>query len=377
MPIVLIIRHFKGLWMRNYLLEGEERESGVPLRISYFGRDVRILNYWGSTLFRHGYTQRNGSLYSLRRMCRYPRNNSNSCDMMIAELNPLTRHLCNHSSGFLLPRWLQTELNVKSSLDALTRNDTQRNIEKYGFYLEERVSETDLRFFFDNMFKPYIESRHTKSTVMVDYSYFRKKFHRNESRLFFLMKDDLPVLGSFNERKNGIIKLSGLGVLNGSHDFLRMGGIRILYYFMFKLYDGRNIERINFGGTSPLISDGLTHFKHSMRGFPTRSNQFKDGAMWIVPQNNSSALKEVLKSNPFVYRIRKKLYRAIFVDDNDFHHRKEFIKYLKKNTLRKLSGTRVFCWNSKAKFSNWIAEEELTDHKVIEIGNFNDMKILS
>jgi hypothetical protein len=209
---------------------------------------------------------------------------------------------------------------------------------------------------------------------MTDYSYFLKRFRKNDSRLFFLMKDNEPVSGSFNERRNGMIKFSGLGILDGRREILSMGAIRVLYFFMLAHYNKENIKLINFGGTSPLLSDGLTQFKLSMRAFPNKKKLFGEKSLLLVPVNRTPALEAVLKSNPFIFITQKDLYRAVFVDSKNTNSKHEFMKFIKRTRYKKIAGTKIFCLNGTTeKISQWIVEEDLPDHEISEFelsGNY-------
>jgi hypothetical protein len=186
------------------------------------------------------------------------------------------------------------------------------------------------------------------------------------------MHGHTPVAASFNERKNGMIKFSGVGVLDASLEYFKMGCIRVLYYFMMDQYDKEQIDTVHFGGTSAILSDGLTQFKNTLRAFPAPDDHFKDGTIWLVPLTRTVALKKVLGSNPFILVNKGQCYRAVFMASTDFQKKKQFLSFMKRYRLRKLAGTKIFCWDDPAKFQNWIEEENLDDYQLIPIGEAMD-----
>lgn len=262
MPIVNFIRDLQTFYLHFYLIEGEEKESGTPLKIAYLGEDPRIQNYWTTRLFRENPVINKKSRIVVWKIDSHYKQKTNGIDLIIVEITRITKPFVNPGRGFILPRWFDTLIDVKDSFDSVNkRNDIPKQIKKFGFTFEERFSDDDLKYFYERMYKPYTLDRHKKSSVRIDFSYFLKRFRKNDSRLFFLLKDNEPVSGSFNERRNGMIKFSGLGILDGRREILSMGAIRVLYYFMLEHYNKQNIRLINFGGTSPFLSDGLTQFK--------------------------------------------------------------------------------------------------------------------
>jgi hypothetical protein len=367
LPLVHIVERLQALTLQVNFIEGKERESGAFLRIAYFGNDTRILSYFAGILFREVSAITGVSWINVWKIDSFTRNNIHKTDLNIVETTSLTRSFINSGKGFFIPRWLDTLIDVENSLQAIMKNDTQKQINKYGFSCEERFSDDDLKFFYERMFLPYINSRHKKSSVRADFSYFLKRFRKTDSRLFFLMKDKVPVAASFNERIDGLIKFSGLGILDGKREILNMGAIRALYYYMLTYYKKTNIDIINFGGTSPLLSDGLTQFKLSMRAFPNKKKLFGDKSLLLVPVKRTPALEAVLKSNPFIFIAQKDFYRAVFVDPTKLDSKHDFMKIIKKTRYKKIAGTKIFCLNGNTqKISQWIQEEYLPDHEITE-----------
>lgn len=366
MPVVYFIRNLQAFSLQIYLIEGEERESGNYMKIGYFGLDSRIQNYWTRTLFRGKPVIEKASKIFVWAIYNYVYRDTNKLDLIIVEITRLTRPFVNSGKGFVLPRWFELLIDVENSLHAIEKNDTQKQINKYGFTCEERFLHDDLKFFYERMYKPYILSRHTDSSVIADFSFFPKRFRKKDSRLFFLIKDKDPVAGSFNFRENGVIRFSVLGILDGQREILKMGAIRAIYYFMLSYYKQKNVGIINFEGTSPLLYDGLTQFKLSMRAFPNRNKLFGEKTLWLVPANETTALRAVLKSNPFIFIAQKKIYRALFIDSSEFNYKHEFMTLIKRTRYKKIDGTKIFCWNGTSKISQWISDEALPDHEVIE-----------
>lgn len=290
-PFVYFFRHLHTFYLHTYFIEGLERESGTPLKVAYFGRDEKVRKYWESMLFKEPGDTVPGSTMPLWKIGRFGKKNRDCHDLMFVETTSLTRLFIGRKKGYLLPRWFDTLLDVDNALDAISRNDTQKKINVHSLSCEVKTTEGDLYFFYNRMFKPYITVRHKDKAVMVDYGYFLKRFNKKNSVLFFLLKDNKPIAASFNEKKNGMIKFSGLGILDGDREILRLGAIRALYYFMLSYYQKNNVKKINFGGTSPLLSDGLTQFKVALRAFPNTKKLLGEKSIWMIPLVDSDAAR--------------------------------------------------------------------------------------
>lgn len=366
LPSVYFIRHLQTFILYKYLIEGKERESGNYLKIAFFGKDPKIMNYWAEFLFREKPIISQISKNAVWNIFKKTNLNSVKADLIIVEITKLTRPFVN-SGGFILPRWFNTLIDVGDSLAAIERSNDHKRINKFGFTCQERFSVEDLKFFYERMFIPYISTRHTESSVIVDFSYFLKRLRKKDSRLFFLLKDNEPVAASFNERKNGMIKFSGLGVLDAKREILTMGAIRALYYFMLLQYKKENVQTINFGGTSPLLSDGLTRFKSSLHAFPNRNNFFGEKSLWVFPVYKPNSIHAVLTSNPFVYISGKEINRAVFLDPAELKDKNDFMHIIKNIRYEKTDSTKIFCLNSTNEITQWIKEESLTNHSAVKV----------
>ena len=160
------------------------------------------------------------------------------------------------------------------------------------------------------------------------------------------------------------MKFAGLGVLDGNQELLRMGAIRALYHFMLTYYKKHGIRVINFGGTSPLLSDGLTKFKISLRAYPDLNHPLGEKSFWLIPSGKSDMLKSLLESNPFIYFSNKKIFRALFIEASDFKEKHQFLKFLKRTNCIGYSGTEIYCWDETESISKWIQEEGLVNCEV-------------
>jgi hypothetical protein len=365
MPLVYLFRHLNSLWVKEFMVEGKLQGSESVLRLGYFGNDKRIFCYYVNNLFSEAYRIEEKQKVPVWKISSALARNNGSCELALTEVTRISRRLVMNGTGFILPRWVDTLLKVEYSLDAVDNRKVRKNIGKHCFTFRESRSEEDLQFFYERMFKPYILGRHKDASVMVDFSYFRKRMRKKHSKLFFLMQGDEPMVASFNEKKNGRMKFSGLGVLDGRRDIIQMDAIRALYYFMLKHYRDQGIEVINYGGTSPLLSDGLTKFKRSLRALPTDRNPYGEKSLWLLPVKPSEGANSYLHLHPFLYLDHGRFYRALFPSQDVTADKKEFLTWLKHAQFLGIEGTRIYCRDHTETIRQWISEESLEGYEVL------------
>lgn len=364
MPLVYLVRHIADLWLYEFVITGRMQESQSEIRLGYFGNDERIMCYWLSMIYSETIKVEKLSKVAIWRIPKKLQENPHSHEIGLVQVTGISRRFNVAKKGFVLPRWVETMLKVDKSLESLSDKKYLKNIEKHGFTFRESTSMEDLQFFYERMFRPFILSRHKDASVMVEFSYFKKRMKKKDSRLFILMKENEPLVACFNERINGRIKFAGIGVIDGRKDIIQMGSIRAIYYFMLKFYHEKGEDLIDYGGTSPLLSDGLTRFKRSMQAIPADKNPYGEKSLVLIPLKISDAVGEFLESNPFLFLDRGKFYRALFPDTVASSTKENFISWLKHRQFGGVSGNRIYCRTQAEQLYRWIAEESLSGYEV-------------
>jgi hypothetical protein len=148
--------------------------------------------------------------------------------------------------------------------------------------------------------------------------------------------------------------MHAVGVLNGSDDIMRMGVIGALYYFALTDHRKNNIKRVNIGGTSPLLKDGITMFKLSLGAKVSEIQHQNSIRLKLLPLGNSPAVKDFLTSNSFTYIENEYVYCAIFKDETKEESEIKFQKLYNQTNAMSVKQTRVFCFNTHNKLSEYI-----------------------
>lgn len=364
MPFVYLIRHLKDLRLHEYVIEGCLKEGDGTLRLGFFGNDERIMCYWLNTLYGEATRVEKKPRVAVWNIPSRLRNNPHGHEIGLVEVSGISRQFPVAGKGFVLPRWLETKLKVDESLDALSNKQNLRNIRKHQFTCRYSTSMEDLQFFYERMFRPYISDRHKDASVIADFSFFKKRMKKKGSGLFVLMENQEPVAACFNERINGRMKFSGIGILDGRRDIIQKGAMRAIYYFMLRHYKEAGEEWIDYGGTSPLLSDGLTKFKRSMKAVPKSRHPYGEKSLVLIPVRMSGAVSEFLGSNPFLFLDRGRFYRALFPDPSTASNKENFLKWLQHLQFPGVSGNRIYCRSHAEMFHSWISEESLSGYEI-------------
>jgi hypothetical protein len=365
MFFVNTVRKFKYCLLPVYLCKGQEKEGQKQLNILYIGWDNRIYFHFMERLLGEAPLILKKGKIPVWKVYKYLTRNKESYDSAVIEMNSLTRIFARRGIGFLLPRWFEMELDSKIAIKKEQEKDIKRRIRKNSLTFKKNFPKKDIKFFHERMFIPFISKRHGESAVICDYEYFLNKFRKKRSMLNFILKDDIPVAGSLTEFVGGKLRLTGLGIIDGREDVMRMGVIGAVYYFELQNAVESGMPSINVGGTSPFLTDGLTKFKLSLGAQAADIKYFIDLNLWFILLKDSELLRNRLKANPFIQRVKNNLFRVIFVDPLEYEYKEEFIRLLRRTECINLKGTKIFCFSDPDKITGWINEEGFRNFQIL------------
>jgi hypothetical protein len=366
MYFVNLIRKLRYYILPLYLYHGSEKTSGGPLKIAYMAWDGTLPYYWMHRFLKENYKFQKKKMIPVWKLNKYLNKNEDSCDLAIIETNHYTRKFAKPDMGFLIPRWFQMQLDTnESSINRMRKLGIIRRMKKYTLTFEQKHKAEDFKFFYQRMYTPYTSGRHKSSAIIIDYKYFIKKSREKGSRLGFVYSGGKPVAGTFIDYLEDKTRMCLVGILDGQEDIMRMGVNGAIYYFEVFNCIKKGIKSINIGGTSPVLTDGLTQFKISLGAKAEDLKYFQSQYLWFIPLKDSIAIRNILKLNPLIFRMEDNLYRLICVDPSDYNDKEEFIKYIRHINLGNIKGTRIYCFNDTDKIASWVKEEGYRDIQVM------------
>jgi hypothetical protein len=366
-PLLTVLQNIRMYFPKLYIIEGEEASSAKPMKLAYWGLDERVLQYWLDLLFSQYTILRAKSIFPIWIAKRKLTKNAIDCDLAMVELNNFTQKTFNNSKGFVLPRWLDLELNPSEPLKIKQLDTILRRIRKYKLTFERKLTDSDLLYFYERMYKPYISGRHKKAAIFTDFKQFQYLFNNNKSQLYFILKDGEPVAGAIDIIEGKNVRMGSIGVLDGRDDLLKMGVVGACYYYRIMDYRVRKINMVNVGGTSPILTDGLTQFKLSFGAeVADREHMTDPSYIMILPVNITVAVKNALKSNPFIYITKKSTHRAIFCDLENEDDKSDFLRILNFTDCGNTTETYVYCFNGENNNTDWFDYEHFKKVKFID-----------
>lgn len=344
----------RSLWLPIHLYKGTLTGSSNTLYFAYFGWNPLFMSYWLVKMFDQ-YEQVPGKKrISAWRINRFLSENKLKCDMAIVELSKgFTSRIAKEANGFILPRWLKMYLDIERSLTLIRKGSRViRRIRQHSLEVEYSSKPEDFKFFYERMHKPYIQKRHNDSAFIEDYKDMLNDFNRKESTIYFILKDGVRVAALYEQNAEEFPHMYAIGVLDASPDIMKLGVVGALYYYSLENHHNNNISRVNIGGTSPLLTDGLTKFKLSLGAFVSEIENQDSIRLNLIPLTNSSGVEEFLSSNAFIYFENGGVDCAMFrAEELTEESEIAFQKQYDKTSSIGVKKTSVFVFDKNHKFS--------------------------
>jgi hypothetical protein len=346
MPVIHFFRATTLFFPKLYHIEGEERTRNEIMRIIYLGNDERILSYWADCIFLTYAVTSSHSRIPIWRIKNQINKHAVNMDLVIFETDTFTKHFIRIHSGFFLPRWLNLTLDVDNSLKRRQIDIAKKNTIANNLTMRYADTIPELEFFYERMYKPHILNRHKEASVIADLKYFKHLFHKKGSHLYFILKDGEPVGGSFDIAVGKTIKSHSVGVLDGRYDLLQLGVIGADIYLKLVECQSKGIKTIDYGGTPPILTSGLTLRKISIGGIVMKKKRFYEKYVMLIPWGNTMNIKNFLLKNPFIYWDNNEYVRALFTESDKDIDGSQLKALCKQTKFHNNVKTKVYCFNS-------------------------------
>ncbi|MGF1585287.1 MAG: hypothetical protein ACFCUM_08205 [Bacteroidales bacterium] len=347
------VRHF-------FIKEGDCDEL---FSFVYIGWDKKLCSYWLNRISSNCEIISESGKIASWNIPGFLKRNKNKVDIVIVESDknaPPGRY----PSSFLLPRWMEMNLDIEMSLKKSRINNIKRNIKKYSLKYEIREGSEAFDLFYHKMYKPYLIKRHGESADISDYRHFSRKYHIEKCKLFFIISKNEPVAAAFIETKKNGYRLSAFGILDGSTEIFKMGVIGALYYFVMLHYYEKGFRSLLIGSSMAVVFDGVTEFKMQIGGEPYLEDLPGRQKYYFLPMNTRPRTARILKTNPLFYLTKGGLNIATFISSVDFSNKADFLKFFKRLKSEKAEKTNMFFLDDDEKIVNWINEEGVKDVEI-------------
>jgi hypothetical protein len=299
------------------LVEGKERETGLPLTAFYFGHYDNYA-FILSRLFSAyrvvtKHTGRNS--FQVRRwIAEYSRRASLLCidsELLFCKLLPRSEYL-------EIPQWVRQKYNVPDSWEEVlksfrknTRRTDLRKVRKFGFTYRITGSEEDYREFYHRMYIPYLRKRFADEVIIEPEWKVLRQCRKGE--LMHIVRDERVVAAVLLHLLGGRLAYVWVGVPEDLDNDLYTGVFSAMYYFTILYGYTRGCHLIDFLGSRPLLNDGLFRYKRKW-GTYVEDSPVPRGDILLKPLQFTEPVRGFFRTNHFVVRDGNALAGKILLD---------------------------------------------------------------
>ncbi len=227
-------------------------------------------------------------------------------DLVVAERS-ITDNWVPHSGEWVRsPHWVRMVVDLapninESGLWALYHRGQRRWIQKLiqnGYTIEQSSSREDFWYFYNHMYVPTMQVRHSEYSGYGDSQYFEKLIKTGILQ-FICSPEGKRVGGQVSLPRFPVMYGVVIGVLEGDEKWHKEGVMVGLYHYALKYAIEQHFQRFDAGEVMPMITNGLYLFKQRLGLHPVSSPWHQFDWLFWAPTGSPIAL-EWLTSNPFI-----------------------------------------------------------------------------
>jgi hypothetical protein len=285
------------------LYEGEQKGSGLALRVLHVGDDQRG-RFFVEHLYGHLPPARILGHALVTPSPRSLRVRGVECDLELIEINPLYSSRYRGAGYFVIPEWVLFGRPVVADPRHRYADAPQslrravRAARESDFELAISQEPADFTQFYETMYRPHTVKRFGATTILKSRRHLQREFR--SGFLMQLKRAGSPVAAGIARVSGTQVSLTAIGVLDGSEEILRSNASAALDYHLHEYAAAHGMLRIDVGHTRPFPGDGVFFNK---RKWQMRIAPDADGAMSMALgwRGRDPRLAEVLERYSFVY----------------------------------------------------------------------------
>jgi hypothetical protein len=228
-------------------------------------------------------------------------------DMIVCEISPRTFTHFQNRNGYILPVWATMRINIdRPTSEIFHKNrrvtnfkDVIRRIRKHNLTYEILSDKESFNYFKERFYMPFITKRHGDEAFIEDLDVMWNSSSRPS---MMAIKEEGVIVGmSFIRISHEILYLLRVGLKDGNQEYASHGVIGATYYFGVLEGQKMGCKYVDLGGGRPFLTDRLTKYKTGLGAeFVIKLDPTKE-YLWFGVNEQSSAAKEFLQCNPFMY----------------------------------------------------------------------------
>ena len=340
-----IKRFYNPIFPEVYIFKGLEKNISLPLSFAFVGSLSQTQEYWSQTVLASGYQRQILGRCFWTLIIPLLRKNNIDCNFFIIECNTLTHSYFSQKPGFHIPRWFIAEIDITLPIKKLLgneRSEIERKIRKHQLTYAITKDSKDLDDFYHNMYLPHIQGRYKNTALLSSHQKLLEILYKGE--LILIKKGENTIAGGLIEYGKENVFLRMIGIRDGNLEFVHWGAIGAIYYFIIIEVKKKGYKKLTIGGTRPLLSDGLTKFKKSIKAYvkPNAPN----ARIWLKLLKDSPGLQSFLINNPFIfYTKNEKPHRAVFMQAKENCSKEELKEALHISEIEGIEETNLFIFS--------------------------------
>lgn len=185
-------------------------------------------------------------------------------DITVVRVDRVSARLFFEDGYLVVPESIGCRLSLPVDLDKLAHASSSVKedlgmLRRERFTIEVSHKEADCEAFYSSMYLPFVKKRHGEFAVIHNLHQLRRKFRRGG--LLWLRRGDHRIAAALFEQQGDVFRGVALGIAGGDLTLMKQGVLAALYIFEIKCAEEGKCASIDFGGTPPILNDGLLRFK--------------------------------------------------------------------------------------------------------------------
>ena len=306
---LLALQWLGGLRADAWMVEGKERNSGLPLSVvCALNEDDRI--YVLSLLFGDSYRQRRLGRFWSWDVAGMKAEARTDVSLVLTEAFEFHPGLARRSDVFFIPLWLLGEVHLpRTAEDSHKVSGDLRRIRRHGLQCEITRDPGQFDDFYDHMLIPYATQRFGVCAEPAPYKSLKNAFPACD--LVVIKSQETSVAGQLIYYGEENPHLWEMGVRDGNGDYVKDGAGCALYHYGLQHLQQSGYRKAWLGWSRPMLRNGVLQYKRKWSQELTITANY--GCVFRV-WRYTPAVKAFLCQNPFVFKRGGLCYGAVFVD---------------------------------------------------------------
>ena len=296
-----------------FMIHGRKKNS--EMRILYIGQKTRLSHILQSASLEESAIKEHKKifLWETRKTLRSGMKNS---DLIIVEVNPLLAKRAQKAGLILIPEWVSFFMKTTAALSELIKNsgrslkENMRRVKSYKFSYELSTDPEKFIFFYHRMYIPYISKRYSQLAYLRNFHLLRSLF--SAGAILFVTYNGEYIAGNILAFRDGTLRSSCVGILDGDEGYLKKGVISALNYFILEWAARQNFKMVDFGLSMAFLNDGVFLYKKNW-GMTVKKHEYTTTFWGLKVCRFNEGVCNFLENNPFVFDNNGELEGLVFI----------------------------------------------------------------